>query len=169
MVFITLNSLCNLHSFEFLQKEWVSYRVRGVTRNVSSGQADALINVLGNDLCLKPVTLFIRIRYGTWHMIHQQSTVTFTILMSSFSLCVSGFMPSETAIYGVELWHWWGFKGCFAPTKVRRICQFLFHVILSISVSTFPEVLQNRSPLLCAKSIWQSRRCRARVKSCLFF
>lgn len=63
-------------------------------RNVYAGQADALINVPGNDLCVIPVTLFIRIRYDTWHMIHQQSTMTFTILMSSFSLRVSGFMPS---------------------------------------------------------------------------
>lgn len=45
-------------------------------RNVYT--ADALINVLGNDLCVIPVGLFIHIRYGTWHMINQQSTLTFT-------------------------------------------------------------------------------------------
>ena len=80
--------------------------MRGVTRNVYTGPADALINVLGNDLCVIPVALFIHIRYDTWHMIHQQSTMTFTILMSGFALCVAdkgGFMPSETAVYGVEL------------------------------------------------------------------
>lgn len=93
--------------FVFLQNcERVSSRVRGVTRNVYTGQADALINVQGNDLCVKPVALFIHIRYGAWRMIHQQSTMTFTIVMSSFSPCVSdkgGFMPSETAVYGVDL------------------------------------------------------------------
>lgn len=78
--------------------------MRGVTRNVYTNQADALINVLGNDLCVAAVALFIHIRYDTWHMIHQQSTMTFTILMSTLSLCVSdkgGFMPSETAVYDV--------------------------------------------------------------------
>lgn len=74
--------------------------------NVCTGLSGALINVLRNDLCVKPVTLFIHIRYYTWHMIHEQSTMTFTIPMNSFSLYVADkgeCMPAEAVAYGLEL------------------------------------------------------------------
>lgn len=45
--------------------------------SVYTGQLNTLIDVRGNDLCVVLVAVFIHIRYDTWHMIHQQSTMTF--------------------------------------------------------------------------------------------
>lgn len=45
--------------------------MRGVSRNVYTGQADVLINVLGNDLCVIPAALFIS--YSISYLAHDPS------------------------------------------------------------------------------------------------
>lgn len=111
--------------------------------------ANALIIVLGNHLCVIPFFMLYYFWYDTCHMIHKISTVTFSILVSSFLFCVSekgGFKAMwNSYICTVEL----------CPTKVMCISQSLCH--LSSSISVFSQ-RYCKIGCLCVPTAWQSRR-----------